>query len=91
MAGIYVQPHLRPCYVAVGVRKQVKALFHGWSNVSKVVEPSPMIGGHPGGTISYTVGVVELEGGGVTTVEPESIRFLDNIFRDYVWEEEKNE
>lgn len=36
-------------------------LFHTWYTKSSVIEPSPMIGGHPGGTVSYLLAVLENE------------------------------
>lgn len=54
-----------------------KALFHKWNEQCRVAEPSPMIGGAPGGQISYTVGMVEYEDGTVEEVRPHHIRFLD--------------
>ncbi len=46
-----------------------------------VIEPSPMIGGHPGGQIKYTLGLVEYTNGTVEEVVPCSIIFLgdDNL------------
>ncbi len=35
--------------------------FHGVFQYSDVIEPSLMVGGHPGGVIAYPVAVVELE------------------------------
>ena len=68
--------------------KKEKALFHGWNFVSNVVvEPSPMIGGHPGGVIAYSTGIVELEDGRVIEVIPTSITFCKGIFNDYCWDE----
>jgi hypothetical protein len=64
---------LRPCIV----EEDKKALFHCWSNTSKVVPPSMMIGGHIGGVIADTFGIVEFEDGTVKKVYPPHIRFLD--------------
>ena len=50
--------------------------FHCWEHYSTVIEPSPMIGGHPGGTISYIRGVVEFTDG-VRPVMMNSIKFCD--------------
>ena len=91
MAGILVEHKLRPCYIDRSSKKKVqkeKALFHGWSQISNVVEPSPMIGGAPGGTISYTTGIVEFEDGHVEEVFPEAITFVVGIFSEYSWGEE---
>lgn len=38
----------------------VEAKYLGLFQFSKVIEPSPMIGGHPGGVIAYPVAVVKL-------------------------------
>lgn len=54
-----------------------EALFHGWSQEARVIEPSPMIGGHPGGQISVTWGIVEYLDGRVVRVVPEKVSFLD--------------
>ena len=62
MTGIQIETKLRPCYVSIKKGKKEKALFHGWNFVSNVVvEPSPMIGGHPGGVIAYSTGIVSLK------------------------------
>ena len=54
-----------------------KALFHCWQQIADVLEPSPMRNGHQGGTIRYTVGIVEYENGRVEEVAPNKIVFLD--------------
>lgn len=64
---------LRPCIVASN-----KAYFHKWINKSKIVDPSPMIGGHRGGVVSFTVGIIEYEDGVVHECNPYEIRFTDN-------------
>lgn len=84
---IDVKNQLRPCYVYVKDNIKKKALFHCWSFESEVVEPSLMIGGHPGGTVSCTMAIVELENGRVIVMPPASIQFLDNKFIDYIWDE----
>ena len=73
----------RPCLV-----NDEKALFHRWEDKSNVVAPSLMIGGAPGGTIRYTVGIVEMEDGQVKQVEPSSIKFLDNKISEYIFGDE---
>ena len=84
MAELFFAFKLRPCYV-VTKNDEKKALFHGWSFISNIVEPSPMIGGHPGGVISYTKGIVELENGKVVYASPENIVFIDSPFDEYIW------
>lgn len=54
-----------------------KALFHCWTDKSQVVEPSMMRGGHNGGIIMCTYGIVEFKNGRVCEVLPSQIRFLD--------------
>lgn len=50
--------------------------FHCWEHYSKPIEPSPMIGGHPGGILSQIFGVVEFPDG-VKRVDPYQIKFCD--------------
>lgn len=51
-------------------------LFHCWRDEARVIEPSPMIGGHPGGTIQFSYGIVEdIETGEVSKVMPEKVVF----------------
>lgn len=51
----------KDCYVKVK-SELVEAEFIGVFQHSHVVEPSPMLGGHRGGVISYPIAVVKLEG-----------------------------
>lgn len=74
---------LRPCYV-----DGTKALFHGWGQNNLVVEPQPMISGGPGGTVAYTLGIVEFSDGTVKQVFPGEIKFVDHLFNEYCWEDE---
>lgn len=62
----------RPCLVG---KEQRKARFHCWSHQSWVVEPSPMMGGHPGGQIATTRAIVEYEDGRVDEVAPKTVTF----------------
>ena len=86
---------LRPCFVTVTPTKKgkkqekVKGLFHCWMHMSNVVGASPFIGGHPGGVISYTVGLVEFEDGRMGEVLPDNITFIGNVFKDYAWSTEE--
>lgn len=50
--------------------------FHTWEQYSQVVPPSPLLGGHPGGTIAQVFGIVEFSDG-VERVEPYKIKFMD--------------
>jgi len=57
--------------------KDRKAIFHCWEQVSEVIAPSRLRDGHLGGSIRYTAGIVEYEDGGVESVAPGDIVFLD--------------
>ena len=70
-------PKLRPCKV-----DGEKALFHRWEDYATVIEPSPMVGGHPGGQLRETFAIVEMESGQVREVKPSKVTFEDT--RDYL-------
>lgn len=89
MAGLTIETKLRPCYIIKEQGEKVtktKALFHCWDFISNVVDASPLVGGHPGGVIAYTAGIVELEDGSITLILPQSIQFVPGGFEDYVWD-----
>lgn len=65
-----------------------KALFHRWSVIAETVSPSPLKGGHPGGQLMQTFGIVEFEDGIVKNCLPSQIRFCDNIFAEYPFPKE---
>lgn len=67
---------MRPCVVATKEGDR-KAFFHRWSEHSEVIGPSPLRGGHSGGTVRFTVAIVEYEDGKVGEISPEFIRFSD--------------
>ena len=69
-------PKLRPCTV-----DGEKALFHRWEEYAMVLEPSPMVGGHPGGQVRQTYAIVELENGQVKEVKPSKVVFSDTSER----------
>lgn len=68
-----------------------KALFHRWNEHCNVVEPSPMIGGTPGGQIKYITGIVEFEDGSVREFYPEEITFNDNKLKEIINQETEQE
>lgn len=78
-----IEIQLRPCKI-----NDKKALFHKWSDKSQIVEPSPMIGGHTGGVLKWTVGIIEYENGEIAECLPNGIQFLDNEFEKYCFIEE---
>lgn len=49
------------CYVTVG-DDLIEAEFIGIYQYSKVIDPSPMIGGHPGGVVAYPIALVKIDG-----------------------------
>ena len=65
--------------------EDVKALFHCWNHRSELCDDSPMIGGHPGGQVSATFGIVEYEDGTVHEVLPTQIRFVDREIKKYAF------
>lgn len=71
---------LRPCLVG---RNHKRALFHKWIDKSEIVEPSIMVGGHSGGTVRCTFGLVECENGSIELIYPHNIRFIDELVKDY--------
>lgn len=84
MSELKIGIPLRPCYVAAG-DEEVKALFHRWCDTNT----SPIYGRQ---TISVAA-LVELEDGTIHTVYPGNIRFLDNLFLEYIFpdKEENND
>jgi len=85
---IKITHNLRPCLVG---KEQKKALFHAWSQNSKVIEPSIMKGGHGGGVVAGAVALVEMEDGQIKEVMPWEIRFLDSQHNTYIFEGAGNE
>lgn len=71
--------------------------FHCWEQFSDVVAPSPMVGGHPGGTVSQIFGLVEFHGEPVKRVQPKDIVFCDednsklHYYNDFIKREESND
>lgn len=63
----------RPCII-----DGMRALFHRWEDVSEVVAPSLLKGGHPGGELRATFAIVEMADGSVCRVQPQALRFTDN-------------
>lgn len=59
--------------------------FHCWEQWANVVDASPMVGGHPGGQVSYVMGIIEFDNG-VRRVDPTLIKFCDEtneILKDF--------
>lgn len=64
-----------------------KAIFHRWTELATVVEPSPLVGGHPGGQTNITLAIVEYKNGKVEQVYPGEIKFMDT--QEYWPDQEK--
>lgn len=54
-----------------------KGIFHKWMEEADVIAPSLMVGGHPGGQVARTLGIVEKENGEIMLVYPTIVRFVD--------------
>lgn len=72
-------------YIIESPECEIKALFHCWDFRSELCDASPMIGGHPGGQVSGTFGIVEYEDGTVHEVLPTRIRFVDREIKNYAF------
>lgn len=53
---------MKKCEVNCNGEKRT-ADFYGIFQFSCVIDPSPMIGGHPGGIVAYPVAVVDFDNG----------------------------
>lgn len=53
------------------------AVFHRWGDYARVIMPSIMVGGHPGGQHWETSAIIELDDGTVRVVPADEIRFTD--------------
>lgn len=84
-----IKIHTRDCMV-----NGCPGYFHTWEQYSEVVPPSPLVGGHPGGTIAQVFGIVEFSDG-VRRVKPYDIEFVDEEHANLVayekWLKEEGE
>lgn len=85
-------PEMRPCWVKDGESER-KALFHCWEQRKDLISASISLGGHPAGTISRTLGIVEYEDGTVHEMYPNHIRFIDSeaIMNQFYFEKSGDE
>lgn len=67
---------------------EVRGLFHTWVTDAYPTEPSPFVGGAPGGHVTKTYALVELEDGTVRRCRARDIRFLDtgHVMGSIAWE-----
>ena len=59
------------------------ALFHKWCDVSEIIAPSCLRGGHQGGVASDTLALVEYEDGSTAQIHCTKIKFTDNRAAQY--------
>ena len=69
----------RPCIVRVDKNKSIQATFHSFCEHAYVIEPSPLVGGAPGGQISVPLAIVEYEDGTVHYADPTQVTFTDSM------------
>lgn len=84
-----LEAELRPCKA-----NGKNAFFHRWSEVSNVLMPSAMVGGHNGGEVKKTLGIIEcVDDGTVHECFPNQIQFLDTKGKamGYCWDLESDE
>ena len=75
MAGIKMNVEFPTSTISSDTSTKMSSL-HRWEQWSKVVDASPLRGGHPGGQNGQVFGIVEFEDG-VRRVGPSSIKFCD--------------
>ncbi len=68
----------RPCLVHMQ-KENVHALFHMFCMEAYPIEPSPLVGGTPGGQVCTTFALVEFDDGTVHRVGPTQIQFIDKL------------
>ena len=78
-----IEMEKRPC-----IANGKNALFHCWSDRAEIIEPSPLVGGHDGGVMKWTVAIVEYEDGTVGEALPKNIKFLDPPHDEYFEKED---
>ena len=78
---------LRPCKVG-----EELYLFHGFTQISQIVPPSLMRGGHGGGVVAGAYAVLERRDGAVGLAEGQRVQFLETAeeFANYEEEETKD-
>lgn len=85
---IVIKIEVRPCLYGTA-EKNKPALFHKWVEETYIVPPSPMVGGHKGGEIKETRALIELENGHMMKAKASEIKFVDNKFQEYIFEQER--
>ena len=86
---VEIEYTIRQCKV-----KGKNAFFHRWAEVSDVIMPSAMVGGHSGGEVKKTLGIIEyVDDGVVCECYPHEIQFLDTKGKamGYCWDDRTGE
>mgnify|MGYP003183483906 CR=1 FL=1 len=63
--------------------------FHGFTQISQIVPPSLMRGGHGGGVVAGAYAVLERQDGTVELAEAQRVQFLDTAKEFAKYEEEE--
>lgn len=63
--------------------------FHGFTQISQIVPPSLMRGGHGGGVVAGAYAVLERQDGTVWLAEAQRVQFLDTAKEFAKYEEEE--
>lgn len=63
--------------------------FHGFTQISQIVPPSLMRGGHGGGVVAGAYAVLEHQDGTVELAEAQRVQFLDTAKEFAKYEEEE--
>lgn len=64
-------------------------LFHGFTQISQIVPPSLMRGGHGGGVVAGPYAILEKRDGTVALAEAQRVQFLDMAKEFAKYEEEE--
>lgn len=75
---------LRPCKVG-----EEFYLFHGFTQISQIVPPSLVRGGHGGGVVAGSYAILEKRDGTVALAEAQRVQFLDMAKEFAKYEEEE--
>lgn len=63
--------------------------FHGFTQISQIVPPSLMRGGHGGGVVAGAYAILERRDGTVELAEAQRVQFLDTAKEFAKYEEEE--
>ena len=72
-----IDKNSKPTKKVIREAAQYDAVFHAWTVENDVVGESYVVGGHPGGVVQHTYGIVEDAEGRIHLVSPECIKFVN--------------